>query len=79
MSRNVIHVLTPVTWSHFNRLDPLKQETISNLDNDEEIFSGVTLTDDHLTLLELGRFKGIGDRQSLPLVQARYTATTHLH
>jgi len=35
---------------------------MSNLDNDEEIFAGVTLTYDVGIWLELGRFKRIGDR-----------------
>ena len=55
--------MIPCSWG--------QEETFFYLNDDEEIFSGVTLTYDFLILLELGRFKGIGNCQPLPFVQAR--------
>ena len=48
-----------------------KNRLRTDLDDDEEIFSGIALADDHLALFVLRRLECIGDRQSFPVVQTR--------
>ena len=58
------------------RLKVSRKKLISNLNNNKEIFSRIALAYDDLILIKLGRFKRVGDRQSLPVIETRCSQTT---